>query len=159
MDNKVTIWDIKMDTSAVAALLNDKISPFRDISAARLQPLVDSSWVRSFEAGETIMHQGDEATHFGVVLSGTIHVSVPGDGGTRQSLGRLNAGDTFNELALMTGDVVLADFIAESRCEVLLIPVALFQSVLVAEPAAVQHMSRTVAERMKTILADPLKAA
>src|SRR6478735_5875599 len=54
---------------------------------------------------------------------------------------------------------VLADFIAESRCEVLLIPVSLFQSVIVAEPGAVQQISRTIAERMKTILTDPAKAA
>ena len=85
--------------------------------------------------------------------------SVLGDGGARQSLGRLKAGDTFGEMALMTGDAVLADFIAESRCEVLLIPVSLFQSVIVAEPGAVQHISRTIAERMKAVLADPAKAA
>ena len=75
--------------------------------------------------------------------------SVLGDGGTRQLLGQLKAGDTFGEMALMTGDAMLADFIAESRCEVLLIPVSLFQSVIVAEPGAVQHISRTIAERMK----------
>ena len=63
----------------------------------------------------------------------------------------MKAGDTFNEMALMTGDTVLADFIAESRCEVLLIPVSLFQSVIVAEPGAVQQISRTIAERMKTL--------
>ena len=78
---------------------------------------------------------------------------------TRQSLGQLKAGDTFNEMALMTGEAVPADFIAESRCELLLIPVALFQSVIVAEPAAVQHISRTIAGRMKEIMADPRKAA
>ncbi len=113
----------------------------------------------SFEANEAIAHHGAEATHFGVVLSGTVSASVLGDGGTRQSLGQLKAGDTFNEMALMTGDTVLADFIAESRCEVLLIPVSLFQSVIVAEPGAVQHISRTIAERMKSLMADPAKAA
>ena len=56
-----------------------------------------------------------------MVLSGAIDASALGDGGDRQALGRLEAGDTFNELALMTGDTVLADFIAASRCEVLLI--------------------------------------
>jgi acetate kinase len=147
-----------MNTSAIASFLKDSVSPFRDLSAERLQSLVEGSRVGSFEAGEPVMHQGDEATHFGVVLSGTIHVSVVGDGATRQSLGRLKAGDTFNELALMTGDTVVADFIGESHCEVLLIPVSLFQSVIVAEPGAVQQLSRTVAERMKTVLADPLKA-
>src|SRR5262249_16339415 len=100
-----------------------------------------------------------EATHLGVALSGTIQASALGDGATRQSLGRLKAGDTFNELALITRDTVVADFIAESRCEVLLIPVSMFQSVIVAEPAAVQQISRTIAERMKAIMADPQKAA
>jgi acetate kinase len=147
-----------MNTAAVAPFLKDNVTLFRDISTERLQHLVEGSRVRSFEASETIMHQGDEATHFGVALSGTIQVSVLGDSATRQSLGRLEPGDTFNELALMTGDVVIADFIAESRCEVLLIPVSLFQSVIVAEPGAVQHISRTIAGRMKAIMGDPLKA-
>jgi acetate kinase len=88
-----------------------------------------------------------------------VTASVPGDGGTRQSLGQLHAGETFGEMALMTGETVLADFIAESRSEVLLIPVSLFQSVIVAEPGAVQRLSRTIAERMKTLMADPAKAA
>jgi acetate kinase len=148
-----------MNTSAVVSLLKDKVAPFRDVSAERLQQLVEGSRVVSFEASEAIMHQGDEATHFGVALSGTIHASALGDGATRQSLGRLKAGDTFNELALMTGDAVVADFVAESPCEVLLIPVSLFQSVIVAEPGAVQHISRTIAERMKTVMADPQKAS
>jgi acetate kinase len=148
-----------MKTSAIASFLKDNVSLFRDISTERLQPLVEGSRVTSFEANETVMHQGDEATHFGVVLSGAIQASVLGDGATRQSLGRLKTGETFNEMALMTGDVVIADFIAESRCEVLLVPVSLFQSVIVAEPGAVQDISRTIAARMKAIMGDPLKAA
>src|SRR5688572_18055357 len=61
-------------------------------------------------------------------------------------------------MALMTGDKVVADFIAESRCEVLLIPVSLFQSIIVTEPKAVQHISRTITQRMKSVLTDPAKA-
>lgn len=148
-----------MNTSAIVSFLKDKVSLFRDISSERVQHLVEGSRVGSFEASETIMQQGDEATHFGVILSGTIQASALGEDDTRQSLGRLKTGDTFNELALMTGDAVLAAFIAESRCEVLLIPVSLFQSVIVAEPKAVQHISRTIAGRMNAIMADPLKAA
>ena len=129
--------------------LKQQAALFQDFSAERLQQLVDGSRIASFEANEAIAHRGEEATHFGVVLSGTVAASVLGDGGTRQTLGRLKAGDTFGEMALMTGDAVLADFIAESRCEVLLIPVSLFQSVIVAEPGAVQQISRTIAERMK----------
>ena len=148
-----------MIRSAIATFLKEKVAPFRDISLERLQPLVEGSRVVLFEASEAILHEGDEATHFGVLLSGTILVSVHGDSNTRQSIGRLTDGDTFNELALMTGAPVAADFIAESRCEVLLIPVSLFQSVIVAEPGAVQQISRTIAERLKSVMADPQAAA
>jgi acetate kinase len=139
--------------------LKKQVGLFKDFSAARLEQLVSGSRVGSFEANEAIAHHGAEATHFGVVLSGTVSASVLGDGGTRQPLGQLKTGDTFGEAALMTGNPQLADFVAESRCEVLLIPVSLFQSVIVAEPGAVQHISRTIAQRMKTLLADPAKTA
>lgn len=148
-----------MNTSDIISFLKDKVGLFRDISAERLQSMVEGSSVQALEASETVMHQGDEATHLGVVLNGTIHASVVGEGAARQSLGRLEVGETFNDLAFMTGEVVIADFVAESRGEVLLVPVSLFQSVIVAEPAAVQRISRTIAERMKTVMTDPLKAA
>ena len=142
-----------------AGFIKERVGLFKDFPSERIKELVDGSRVRSFEANEAIAHQGEEATHFGVVLSGTVAASARRRTATRQSLGQLKAGDTFGEMALMTGDPLLADFIAESRCEVLLIPVSLFQSVIVAEPGAVQHISRTIAERMKTVLADPAKAA
>src|SRR5262245_50478207 len=112
--------------------------------------------VRSFETKEAIAHQGAEATHFGVILSGTVTASAVIDG-TRQTLGQLKAGDTFAEAALMTGNPLLADFIAESLCEVLLIPVSLFQSIIVAQPGAVRHITRTIAERTRMLVADPAK--
>jgi acetate kinase len=147
-----------MNTPAILAFLKDHVGPFRDISPERLQLLVEGSGVKSFEPGQTVLRQGDESTHFGVVLSGSVRASVPRECAGQQALGRLTAGDTFNELSLMTGDAVLADFAAESRCEVLLIPVSLFQSTIVAEPGAVRQISRTIAERMKAVLSDPLKA-
>src|SRR5262245_33016320 len=111
--------------------LKQKVGMFKDFSDERLQQLVDGSRVCSFEANEAIAYAGAEATNFGVVLSGTVSASVVGGGGNRQRLGELKAGDTFGELALMTRDPMPADLIAESRCEILLIPVSLFQSVIV----------------------------
>ncbi len=95
--------------------LKQSTGVFKEFSAERLKVLVDGSRVRSFEAGEVIAHQGSEATHLGVVLSGTVSVSAAGDGGVSQPLGAFKAGDTFGELALMTGDPSVADFIAQSR--------------------------------------------
>jgi acetate kinase len=139
--------------------IKGKVDLFKDFSDDRLQQLVNGSRVASFEANEAVAHCGEEATHFSVVLRGSVSASMIGEGGTRQVFGRLEAGGTFGELALMTGDKLLADFIAESPCEVLRIPVSLFQSIIMAEPKAVQHVSRTIAARLREVMADPSKAA
>jgi len=136
--------------------LKERVGVFKDFTADRLKELVDGSAVRSFEAKEAIAHQGAEATHFGVVLSGTVAASAVTDG-AREPLGKLRAGETFAEAALMTGNPLLADFVAESQCEVLLIPVSLFQSIIVAKPGAVRHISRTIGERTRMLAADPAK--
>src|SRR5215467_9985382 len=138
------------------AFIKERLGLFKDFSDERIKELIDGSVVRSFEANEAIAHQGAEATHFGVVLNGTVAVTAV-TGGKRQSLGQLKAGETFGEGALMTGDPLVADFIAESHCEILLIPVSLFQSIVVAEPRAVRKISRTIADRTKLLAADPAK--
>ncbi len=142
-----------MDT---AGFIKEHVDLFKDFTAERTKQLVDGSVVRSFEANEAIAHQGAEATHFGVVLSGTVAASAVTNG-TRQQLGQLKTGDTFAEAALMTGNPLLADFIAETHCEVLLVPVSLFQSIIVAEPGAVRHISRSIADRTRMLAADPAK--
>jgi len=143
----------------IIAFFKSDVPLFAGFAPGLLAKLVDGSRVVSFEPNEAVAHLGAEATHLGVVLDGTVAASFLGDGGERQLIRQLKPGDTFGELALMTGDTLVADFIAESRCEVLLIPVSLFQSVIVAEPHAVQQISRTIAERMKFVMADPARAA
>ena len=58
-----------MDT---AGFIKERVDLFKDFTAERIKQLVDGSLVRSFEANEAIAHQGAEAAHFGVVLSGTV---------------------------------------------------------------------------------------
>jgi len=144
--------------SDIVTFLKANVGLFAGFSDERLAGLVDGSRVASFEANEAIVHYGAQAAHLGIILSGTATGSVLGPGGTRQTVGRIEAGGTFGEMALMTGDAMLADIIAESRCEVLRIPVSLFQSVIVAEPGAVQYITRTIADRFKALIADPSAA-
>jgi acetate kinase len=139
--------------------LKQKVDLFKGFSDARLQELVNGGRVTSFEAKEMVARQGEKAEHFYLLLEGTVSVSVLAEGGVRQMLGRFEAGNTFGELALMTGDTMLADLEAETPCQVLKIPVSLFQSAIMSEPEAVRQVSRTVAQRFKEVAADPSKAA
>src|SRR3954468_7139400 len=143
----------------VPEFLKKNVPLLKDFSDDALRALAEGSKISSFEANEAVANCGDDVTHFGVVLSGRLAASALGDGGVRKTLGHLNPGGTFGELALMTGDKLLADFIAEAPSQVLRIPVTLFKSEIMTQPAAVQEISRTIAERMKEILSDPAKAA
>ena len=142
-----------MDTQA---FLKQRVRVFKNFTDERIKELINGSIMRSFEANEAIAYQGAEATHFGVVLSGTVAASAVTDG-ARQLFGQLKEGDSFGEAALMTGNPSLADFIADSHCEVLLIPVSLFQSMIVAELGAVRELSRMMAERTRMLASDPAK--
>jgi acetate kinase len=140
------------------SFLKTNVGVFAGFPDERLEGLVNGSRVVSFEANEALAHCGSAAAHLVVILSGAVIASVLGPDGMRRTVGRIEAGGTFGEMALMTGDKLLADFVAESRCEVLLVPLSLFQSVIVAEPGAIQHISRTIADRFKALIADPSTA-
>ena len=148
-----------MPPSDIALFLKENVDLFGEFSDERLTELLDDGRIVSFEANEAVVHCGDDARFLGVVLEGELVASAPGEGGRREELLRFQAGDTFGELALMTGDKVTADLVAVARSQVLEIPVALFQTAILSSPAALQRVSRTVTERLKHALADPVKSA
>ena len=148
-----------MTRPEIVEFLHSRLPLFADFPAERLAAIVEGSRMRSFEPDEAIAHQGVEAAHFGVLLSGQAKSFVAGERGMRVPVGVLKAPETFGEMALMTGDPVAADIIAETRCEVLLIPVTTFRSAIATEPAAVGRISRTIVERMRLVAADPARAA
>ena len=63
-----------------AGFIEERVGLFNDFSTDRIKELVDGSVVRSFESNEAIAHQGAEATHLGVILSGTVAASAMIDG-------------------------------------------------------------------------------
>ena len=138
----------------VLELLQQHVDVFKSFDGDRLHKLVEGSRVRSFEANEAILHRGLEATHLAVLLTGEVVAESNG-----QTLGELKPGETFGELALMSGNPVLVDFVAKSPCDVLMVPVSLFQSLVATEPKAVQTIARKIAQRTKMLVSDPAKAA
>lgn len=148
-----------MTPAQLSDFLRTRVSLFKDLPADRLDSVVQGARIVSVEPKEAVAEFGEEPSFLGVVLEGDVTASVVGEGGQRQTLGRLKAGDTFGEMALMSGDKTPADFIAETRCRVLRIPIALFQTVIVTAPGMVQRLSRIVAGRFKQMLADPAVAA
>jgi acetate kinase len=139
--------------------LKTRVGLFQHLSDKHLEDILKGSKVLSFEPNEVVVLFGEEASYLGVLLEGSLVASVPGEYGLPRVIDHLSSGGTFGELALMTGDKTMADLVAETRCEILRIPVTLFQTVIITEPKALQLISRTVVERLKKVNEDPEAAA
>ena len=133
-----------MESPQLIEFLKQRVGLCKHFADERLDQLVKESRVVSYEPNEAVVQFGEDARFLGVLLEGDLAVSVPADGDRREVIGRFKAGDTFGEMALMSGDKTMADFIAETRCQVLRIPVAVFQSAIMTDPRAVQHISKTI---------------
>lgn len=145
--------------SADLDFINTSVPLLSHFTAAQRSEISEGSQVRDFEPGAIIVHAGDEMHFLGVILEGTVAASAPAPGGGRLALGKLEAGDTFGEMALMSGDPAVADFKAETRCRVMLVPLTLFQSRIMANADAAQLVSMTISSRVQAAQKDPAKAA
>jgi len=141
------------------AFLQNHVGLLADLSDARREELANGSNLRTYEPGEIIVNAGEEVHFLGVIMEGVVAASALAADGEPQPLGQLGAGETFGEMALMSGDPALADLAAETHCRVLFVPMTLFQSCIMAEPRAVQHVSKTIGARFRQVMSDPAKAA
>ncbi|HEU5165966.1 MAG TPA: acetate/propionate family kinase [Chitinophagaceae bacterium] len=143
----------------IADFLKKRVSLFENLPENKLTEILQGSRIASYEPNEAVVRFGEDADFLGVLLKGKLFASVISDHGSRTTIGHIEEGATFGEMALMSGDKTVADIIAETNSQVLRIPVEILKSVILTEPKALQKLSKTVAERFKELTADPQKAA
>jgi acetate kinase len=139
--------------------LKNNVALLAEFSDAQREEIANGSRVEIYEPRQTIVHAGDEVHFLGVVLEGTVAAFAHSANGESHLLGKIAPGETFCEMGLMTGDPAMADLVAETRCRVMLVPITLFQSHIMAAPRAVKHISRTIGARLQQVMSDPVKAA
>jgi len=144
--------------SPEVVFLKSNVPLLADFDEVSLQDFVEGSRMATFGPGEVLVHAGQEVHSLGIILEGQI-VASAGSDGQRQRLGQLGPGETFGEMALMTGDPAVADLVAEKPSRVLFLPLTLVQTHIMREPRALQHISRTITERLQFVLRDAAKAA
>ena len=139
--------------------LRARVPLFSGFDPGRLEEIAAGSRTEAFVPGERIAHAGDAVHFLGIVLEGELAATVADGHGGERSLGRLGPGETFGEMALMSGEAALADLTATAAGKVMMVPLTLFQSHVMADPRAVQQISRTIGERFLRVMSDPANAA
>ncbi len=144
---------------SVVEFLKTKVSLFKHLSEKRIEEIVNGSRIAFYDVNEAVISLGEEATFLGVLLEGELKISGITEGGVQSQIGFFKKGDTLGEMALMSHERIIADLIAKTHCKVLRIPVEIFQSVIMTEPLFLQHVSKTIIDRMKQLAEDPKKAS
>ena len=143
-----------MSSEDLTSNLHQTAPLFASFTPAQVEEIVALSEVRTFEGNEAIIECGDEGSFIGVLLSGHGEISIADSMGGRNLLSKLEPGDVFGEMSLLTGDRTVADVIAGNRCFVLLIPQDVFNSHILINPKAVTYLSRLLAERTRAMAVD-----
>ena len=101
-----------------------------------------------YAAGETIVRQGQTGTSLFIVLHGEASVTLAGTSG---EVARLRDGDVFGEMSLLTGEARTATVTAVDDCDVLEIDAEGFRTVVVSNPAVLEHVTSVTASRRQEL--------
>jgi len=108
------------DHAANAAVPKALTTPlFRSFLAEELVPVIQSFQLRSFEAGDIIVSEGETGGSLFIMTSGTARAFVRNADGRQRKVREMIDGDFFGEISMLQGGARTATITAAMPCEVL----------------------------------------
>lgn len=126
------------------------ISLFEDFDDEELSRLVAESELRSYAPGDHVITYGEPGRFLGIILSGSVEVSIVDDDGARERLALIEPGSFVGEMSLLTGEPSCADVISLEETKVLIIPNEICTKHFSDKPGAMRKMIRTISERLRS---------
>jgi CRP-like cAMP-binding protein len=120
------------------------VSLFSGLDERELDSLADEFNERRFSAGDSVALEGEGGLMFFVVESGEASVEVGG-----QEVGRLGAGDSFGEIALIDRRPRTATVKALGELKTYGLPVFVFRPFVEARPAVAWKLLEAMADRLE----------
>ena len=101
-----------------------------------------------FNAGTTIVSQGDQGDSFYIIQSGAVQVVLEGGGGRRESIAVLGPQDSFGEMALLSGEPRSATIITVKDTTVWRLPREAWNELIEKYPTWLLHFCATLSKRL-----------
>ena len=117
---------------------------FDGAALASLEQKLERATTIRFEAGKSIMNEGDAGTSMYIVLDGRVTISIKG-----KVVESISTGGTFGEMALVDQSPRTASAMADTESALLAINRAALIALVQAEPAVGLTMLRSVAARLR----------
>jgi len=128
------------------ALRIDDLDLFADCTRAQLQQIGSLTTYLRIPAGQVLIHEGDVAKEFIVILRGSAEVMRHTARGAVH-VADVGTGDLLGEMALLTGSRRTATVTATTELEVLVSSVGEFRSLLELAPSVGRKVRRASASR------------
>jgi CRP-like cAMP-binding protein len=122
---------------------------FAPLSAGERLTLAGGARLVRFDDGETVVREGDTGSSMFLIAAGRAGVSVRGEVGASRKVAVLDAGASFGEISLLTGEPRLATVRAMTEATLVEIDKATLAPVLVANLSLVEKLDAVIRERRR----------
>jgi len=127
-------------------------SLLRALEPGPLEALLKRSTRREFKSGEVIIHQGDEAGDFAVLLlSGGLKISIVSASGREIILNYCSPGELVGEIAMLDSHPRTATVTAVGPSTALLVSTQTFLDTVSVDPLSVVGLMRELARRVRQL--------
>ncbi len=121
-----------------------RLSLFADLAPARLEAIAHRFEEEVFPEGASVLRKGLKGSGLFVILNGEAIVRVEDE-----EITRFGPGEFFGEIALLTGDLPVADVQALTLLRCLVIPGSDFEPFLMDHPEVLYRMLQAEARRLR----------
>lgn len=104
---------------------------------------------RRYGAGEVILREGEQPEELCILASGIVCVTCRDHHGGQRELARLQPGEWFGEMSLLTGEPASATVQAESEVEVWALPRVVFAALTASSPLLLERLCTILVERLR----------
>ncbi|MBD3420879.1 MAG: acetate/propionate family kinase [Chitinivibrionales bacterium] len=133
--------------SGTIQFLKSSVELFASFERAELDELVSQCALKTFNAHEHIIEFHERGSFMGVLLSGAVEVAALDAQGDIHEIARLQPGDLFGEMELMTGNATIANVVAVQVSTALIIDEVAFLHSIMSKPEAVRYLTRLISRR------------
>jgi CRP-like cAMP-binding protein len=117
------------------------------LSPEHLEKLASEHDEQTYAADEQIIHQGEAGTSMFIITRGEVAVDVKLPEKEQVQLSRLQVGDYFGEMSLMTGEPRTATVTAIVETRVFEVTRAAFREILEQQPGLLEKLVETIHRR------------
>ena len=121
---------------------------FKNLPQELIEKISGVAEYQAFPKDKTIIHQGDQADSFYQIISGSARVFRVSDDGVNVTLNILEPGDSFGEMALLTGEPRSASVETQEACGLLVISKEAFDKLASEIPEFSLALSKILSSRL-----------